>query len=137
MAWTYMESTDQSVFNALGAVLGTLNSLSPTSSWTAKTAASDQKSGDAHGLVVFFTGDFGPIPSPPITSEWRQLTWTSSTDYASMYNHLILTLNAMPFDQAFHARISMSNRSRGEASLSLYFRLIKQSTGPIIPVNPF
>ena len=130
MPWAYSESTDGNIFVVLGNMTNILSSLRPDQSATTKTAASNQRHGDARGLVVWST-DYPEPPQAATSSGWRWYTWQTDHDYRSMVDALVDSLNklllpdgqSLTSQQAYYSIISMSNQWRGQATLTLYWRV--------------
>ena len=129
MSWIYSESTDDNIIVVLGTMTNQLSALTPDQSATSKVAASNQRAGDARGLVVW-TSDFPTPPPVPTSGFWRWYTWHTDHDYRSMYDSLVNSLSSLQTPdgqsltsaQAYYAVISMSNQWHGQATLSLFWR---------------
>jgi len=120
MSWTYRESSHDSIEDVIGDLNKTLATLTPDERATAKVILSDQKDGDARGAVYWFTEAIS-YPPPGNSWFWQLLGDNSETDYDELYKFIEQRLNALSFVQALYTHISMSNRKKGFATVSLWY----------------
>ena len=120
MSWAYKAFDDSDVDKINADVIAELNTISNSgchAAASAKIATSDQREGDARGIV---------FSNPAIQSQqlsnpcrWASKTESTRSDYTDMYNAILDAVNALSDQEAFFAKVTFSNRKDGDATMTL------------------
>lgn len=124
MAWTFEALSDSSVDTVIRNVQTELNSISnehgATVASAAKVAISDQKEGDARG-VIFFDPSVETAEPPEGMPSFGRQTSKTETNYTRIYNEIADKLNSLESQEAFWAQVGFTNRRRGDATITVYW----------------
>lgn len=119
LTWTYEVFSDDHGINVFNEVNNFLLSLSPSQATTAKVTVSDQKSGDARGLVYYVSN--GDIPSTrTFMTGWTMQYWSTDSDYTTMYNNCLTQLNSMDADQSLASHVVFTNQHDNDSRIALF-----------------
>lgn len=122
MGWQYKDSAHDSISDVVASLNKTLGNLTSDEQATAKIILSDQKDGDARGAIYWYTESIS-YPPPVDSWFWALMGDNSKNDYAELYKFIEQRLNALSFAQALYTHISMSNRKKGFAVVSMWYPL--------------
>jgi hypothetical protein len=129
MPWTFYEAPPtHSIDDVVKALQAQMNAIAntgehgPRLAATAKVVTSNQRDGDARGVVYFFAGEGGvPMISPGGTG-WQNRTFFTNTEYVrELYLPTVELLNTMPAEQAVNAHATMTNMKEGDATMTLWW----------------
>jgi hypothetical protein len=128
MPWTYYAAPSthdiETVIKALVAFLNAISNTGehgPRLAATSKVVTSDQRHGDARGVIFFYEGGGLPMVSPGGTG-WHQQNFFTNTNYVGdLYMPTVALLNRLTPEQALNAHATMTNMMHGDATMTLWW----------------
>lgn len=123
MAWAYTAVAKTQAPEVETQLLTLINNLTEKQRATFKSSASDQKGGDARGLIIYDADghDFAGIS----TSAYAMKSFATRTDYDNLYNQVVNFINTLSLKQAQNVRTVFTNAQEHDATIAVYY-----------PVNP-
>lgn len=118
MSWTFRTFAHKNINDVLLNLRGQINALTAAQAATAKIATSNQESGDARGVVFWYTGT---IPgSRKIGGGWAGKRQTTGHDYDALYQFVVELLDQIPIERAIISHVAMANHHDGDALISVW-----------------